>query len=318
MTAPLLSRRTVAVLALGFLGAGSAAGCSPTAEINPPAEIGDIRTLDDPDLEGASFAVAMPDGTYTVTGVGVRDSAGPEAHRMKAPEGAVIITLAEGNLEFAGSSQPVRTRTTFQVAAGGRTYVIDGSLTQGGTGIAVPGDGSDAVIEVLHEGRTARFAVADGARLDDETLYVTTDGTHLGATLEEEDGFAYQEGIAPEVGLSLSHTTFSTMGGWAPKGKAWLEAGGIGVSSEGEVLRGSAAVATVTTITSRRLIVDGSPVETETGRTQVGVELAWAQVPLDSLEAALEITYDIGAGAETLAEGLTVTMDAVELDGLTA
>ncbi|MGP9537372.1 hypothetical protein ACT3SP_05135 [Brachybacterium sp. AOP43-C2-M15] len=317
MTSEILSRRSLAAMALGLLDAGAASGCAPSAETNPPAEVGTTRGLDSPGLDGASFTVAMPDGTYTVTGVGVHESAGPEASPLRAPEGAVVITLDVGSAERTGSGQLVRTRTTFQVAAGGETHDLGGPVPTGGAGVVVPGDGSDAVIEVVHEGRVARFAVSDGERLDEEPLYAATDPETIREELPIEDLVDGDLWTAPEFSAELVHSTFSTMAGWAPAGSAWLEARGLGISRQGTVVRGRRTPDVVTTITASRLVVDGDAVDTETGALEDSLQFAWVQVPLGALEAAVEITYDVEIDGSVIATDLTRTVDAGELAALT-
>lgn len=320
MTSPLPSRRAVATAALGLLAAGFVPGCAPSLETNPAGEPGDTRELDAGDRGGASFTVAMPDGTYTVTDVAVHSSVGPEARRLVAPEGAVIVSLDVGD-SVGQSHYPLgHTRSIFQVVAGGETYSMESSGVSRGAGVVIPGDGSDAVIEVAHEGRTARFAVADGERLDEEPLYATSD-THVADERlpQDEDGkVEFVDGdYGPEISARMVHHTYSSEAGWAPKGSAWLEAYFIGFSRPGMGISGEGWVDVVGTVTSVRLIVDGTAVETDSELTPERVLLAWAVVPLAALQAALEITYDLTINGEAVLSGGTHTLEEMELAGLT-
>lgn len=320
MTSQLPSRRSVVTAALGLLAGGAISGCAPSQETNPAGEPGATRELDAGDRGGASFTVAMPDGTYTVTDVAVHSSVGPEAWRLVAPEGAAIVSLDVGSPVREGLGLTGRTTSTFQVVAGGETYSVESSGVSRGAGVVVPGDGSDAVIEVAHEGRTARFAVADGERLDEEPLYATS-GTHVAHERlpQDEDGTVeFVDGdYGPEVDALMVHHTYSSEAGWAPKGSAWLEANSIGFSLPGMGISGEDWVDVVGTVTSVRLIVDGTAVETDSELTPERVLLAWAVVPLGAVRAALEITYDLTINGEVALSGGTHTLEDVELAGLT-
>jgi hypothetical protein len=319
----LTSARGALVLALAVVltacSGGGEADPSPTAS---GPEVGEVVPLAESDLGGgATIEVAMPDGDYVLTTVDVVTAVGEDDDEVTAAEGTAIVTVQVENLGNGypfGNDAP---ETAFHVEAGGEMHPFDRVTAWAGSGIVVPGDGSDAVIALTSAGHRLTFDVATGDQIDEAAQLEVSDW--VGPVTDVDDPELPEElSDAPSIFGGVRSSTFFPEVGWAEEGMTWLELNEVHVTDGGWIDGEHEGEATVTAI---RVTTDTGEAEldlasaetTEGLRTGTTAYTGIVAVPTGATLVALAIDLDSvitdDDGAVLFEESFTVATETTEL-----
>lgn len=264
----------------------------------PVAEAGTVIELYNPgDLTAARDELRTPFASYTVQrGVQPRVN-GPDG-RLAAPEGGTFVIYAiSGQMGYGGETEA----PTFAVTAGEESYSLPG--TNGTWALALPGDGSDAQLEMDYDGLTQTLD-AHGVRADNATaapLYTEGENrrTLTVGSLRDEQGDYSSEGWSGRVDSGWSGPTaqlvpYTPAQGWAPEGKVWLLLEGS-VSASGINHRSGDTYGNydLQKVEVTGIAVDGTPVEgptTTSDRSSAGYTAA---TPVDAATQEFTLAIDV-------------------------
>lgn len=281
------------------------------APIPPATKLGTVIPLAVSDSEAEPFDLATVDATYTISAVGVTDLVwNTEGEPLGAPDGGALVTLKVERA--AHQNVPTSPTSSAVLRAGGEEYEVPEGLSA----IAVPGDGSDAVIEVAYGENVQRYSVPE-AEQTAGTPFAVQDLAPINAPQsqligDESSGASTSYEFRVRGGTS----TWSEEDGWAPEGStiAYLD---VSFRQSTQFREGFGTVDyddTTYELTALSLTANGKSIEVPLDSVSIEPKPDGDWDNLDTvLRIRAEVPFDISEMTVSAEVSMTATLDSDEM-----